>query len=74
MKVYITFGQIHVHSVNGKTLDKDCVGVIKCESLGEGRQLAMTLFNGRFHQALTRKEVDDGDVMQYFPRGFINVN
>ena len=22
---YVTFGQTHVHSVNGKTFDKDCV-------------------------------------------------
>ena len=25
MKFYISFGQVHVHSVNGKTFDKDCL-------------------------------------------------
>ena len=37
---YVTFGQTHVHSVNGKIFDKDCVAVIKANSKSEGRDLA----------------------------------
>lgn len=28
MKTFVTFGQTHVHSINGKTFDKDCVAVV----------------------------------------------
>ena len=49
MKVCITFGQIHVHSVNGKTFDKDCVAVIECEDYTDGRNKAFEYFDDKFH-------------------------
>jgi len=71
MKVYITFGQVHTHSVNGKTFDKDCIGVINCKDEEQGREIAMDVFGGVFHQCLTEA---NSEFMQYFPRGFIELN
>lgn len=71
MKVYITFGQIHVHSVNGKTLDKDCVAAIECDTYEEGRQKAMNEFNAKFHNCYGEEPSEN--TMQYFPRGIIEV-
>jgi len=68
MNVYITFGQVHVHSVNGKTFDKDCVAVIDSASLATGHNLAIDIFNSKFHSATAT--VPD---MDYFPRGLIEV-
>ena len=71
-KYYITFGQIHVHSVNGKTFDKDCVAEIEGESRGDAHTKAMEIFDGKFHQCVTEKECD-AEFMSYFPRGIIKV-
>lgn len=69
MKWYITFGQVHVHSVGGKTFDKDCVAVINGSSPQECDKMAFELFNGRFHQHGAK--MPD---MSYYPRGLIEVN
>jgi len=68
MKVYITFGQIHVHSVAGKTLDKDCVAEIEALDLSEGHAKAMDWFDAKFHHC-TELPPD----MSYFPRGIIKI-
>ncbi len=28
MRTFVTFGQIHTHSINSKTFDKNCVAVV----------------------------------------------
>lgn len=73
MKVYITFGQIHTHSINGKTVDKDCVAAIECETFDQGRKMAMEWFDGKFHESLTVERITE-DLMSYYPRGIIEVN
>lgn len=74
-KVYITFGQVHVHSINGKTLDKDCVAVINCNSYGHGRTMAFEYLDGVFHNCYSHEEYIDGKVgIEYFPRGLIEIN
>lgn len=68
---YITFGQVHVHSINGKTFDKDCLCEIKAESMSEAHQIAMSIFEGRFHRVM-----EEGQLMNslpYFPRGIIKL-
>jgi len=45
---YITFGQVHTHSHNGKTLDKDCVGVINAPTYAEARQIAWDWFGNKW--------------------------
>ena len=69
MKWYITFGQIHAHSVNGKTFDKDCVAVINGETPEQCDKMAFDLFDGKFHE-----HSDSVPPMEYYPRGFIEVN
>jgi len=69
MKWYITFGQVHAHRVNGKTFDCDCVGVINGDNPVQCDKLAFDLFKGKFHQHSSRIPN-----MEYFPRGFIEVN
>lgn len=71
-KYYITFGQVHVHSVNGKTFDKDCVAEIEAETNGEAHELAMKAFDGKFHQCVDEDRVD-GEFMSFFPRGIIKL-
>lgn len=48
MKVYVTFGQLHQHVINGKTLDKDTVAIIKAESADKGREIAEELFGHKY--------------------------
>ncbi|MEW8025503.1 MAG: hypothetical protein AB2777_20655 [Candidatus Thiodiazotropha endolucinida] len=69
MKCYFTFGQIHAHRINGKTLDKDCVAEMTAESLLEGHNKGMEIFNEQFH--LSTAEPPD---MSYYPRGIINID
>ncbi len=75
-KYYITFGQIHAHSVvtsKGRmTFDKDCVAEIEAESQGEAHTIAMEVFDGKFHQCEPEDKVDD-EFMSFFPRGVIKL-
>lgn len=65
MTTYITFGQTHVHSLNGKTFDKDCVAVVELPE-----EEARALFMPKFHRSFTdRNDVD----LNYFPRGLVKV-
>jgi len=73
MKVYITFGQVHVHSVNGKTFDKDCVAVINAEDEEKGREKAFEYFSDKWFTSYTEENWKDSN-MHFFPRGFIEVN
>lgn len=73
MKTYVTFGQTHTHSVNGKTLDKDTVAIIKSGSAEEGRELAFSFFGPQFCFEYPEDRWDKGD-MKYFPKGYVEVN
>jgi hypothetical protein len=66
MKVYFTFGQIHTHSVNGKTLDKNCVAVIEGETYEAAREKGMQLFDRKFHNSSIMPPN-----MIYYPSGII---
>ncbi len=70
MKVYITFGQIHVY-LNGETLDKDCVAAIECNDYSDGIKKAFEYF-GIFHNCYSEKEFND-DILSHFPRGVIEI-
>ena len=68
MKCYITFGQIHAHHINGKTLDKDCVAEITADSLREGHAKAMKMFDEKFHHCTA-----EPPLMAYYPRGILSI-
>ena len=72
MKTYITFGQVHTHSINGITFDKDCVAVIDGPSCHENRERAFQLFGRKFCFEYCDKEFENVD-MRHFPRGLIEV-
>ena len=72
MKTYVTFGQTHTHSINGRTFDKDCVAVIESNSASEGRKKAFDTFGPKFCFEYSEDEFDF-DSMRYFPRGLIEV-
>ena len=63
-KHYFTFGQAHVHRVNGKTFDKDCVIEIEAESCVAARQIMVDNFGQKW--ASQYKELPD---MSYYPLG-----
>ena len=71
----VTFGQTHVHSINGKTFDKDCVAKIKCEDYDDGRAKAWYHFGSKFCFTYYGDELAkcDDEFMQFFPRGIISV-
>ena len=70
-KTYITFGQVHVHSVEGMTFDRNCVACITHDGKVNGSDIAFELFGGNWHQNYT--EIPGANVMKYFPRGIIEV-
>ena len=70
MKTYVTFGQVHTHSINGKTLDKDSVAVIERDTEQEGRSAAFEYFGKKFFTTYA----DTPPKMEYFPRGFIGID
>ena len=72
MKTYVTFGQEHVHSCNGKTFDKDCVAVIEGPNAFVNREKAFALFGPKFCFEYSEDKWDDRS-LKYFPRGLINV-
>lgn len=68
MQLFITFGQVHRHEIDGLVFDKDCVAVIDCETYGEGREKAFKAFGPQF--CLTYDKLPP---MHHFPRGLIEV-
>lgn len=60
-RAYFTFGQNHVHSVNGVTFDKDCV---VCIDSFDPRQTMFETFGTKW--AMQYDEMPD---MRLYPRG-----
>lgn len=68
MKTFITLGQEHVHEVNGKMFNRNCVAVIEAEDEGAARILAFEAFGDKFCFSYAEERFDM-DNMKYFPRG-----
>lgn len=64
-KAYFTFGQTHVHSVNGITFDKDCVVEIEAE---DPRAKMLETFGPKWGF-----EYDEPPDLRHFPRGIIKL-
>ena len=71
MKYYITFGQVHTHSVGGKTFDKDCLAELEEDSPEAAHNMAMAIFSGKFHNCHPESMLSE--VIKYYPRGVIKV-
>lgn len=62
---YFTFGQSHIHRVNGKTFDCDCVVKITAE---DPRQTMFDTFGVKWAM-----QYDEPPAMDLFPRGIIEL-
>lgn len=65
---YFTFGQIHLHRVNNKTFDKDCVVEIHAESKEAARKEMFRVFGQKWANQYEQKPD-----MEYYPRGVITL-
>lgn len=75
MRTYVTFGQIHAHSIGGKTFDKDCVAVVYHNKPDEGRTMANSFFGQKFSTSYSQEQYEKvPDMMKFYPRGQIDVN
>ena len=72
MKTFITFGQSHVHRIDGVTYDADCIAVIEGPSRSANRERAFELFGAKFCFEYP-EEIFDRGIIKYFSRGFIPV-
>lgn len=63
---YFTFGQAHVHSVNGKTFDKDCVVKI---TAGDPRQIMFDTFGAKWAMQYD----ESPPKMEFYPRGIFEI-
>ena len=71
MHVYFTLGQLHTHSVNGKTLDKDCVVCVTNHPTEKSaRDAFVEVTNNLFHESFTKL---DEKTLEYYPRGVIEI-
>lgn len=68
MKFYISFGQIHIHSICGLTIDKNCLVELNATSKSDAHEMAMDIFDKKFHNVY-----DALPDMDYFPRGVIKL-
>jgi len=65
-RYYLSFGQVHTHSVRGITYDKDCICIIESESYENARKIAFDTFGDKW--CFLYEETPD---MSFFPRGLI---
>ena len=68
MKYYISMGQIHTHSIEGKTIDKDCIVEIEAEGRTAAQEMAYKMF-GREYSFVYNERPN----MVFFPRGIIQL-
>lgn len=72
MKAYITFGQAHIHKINGKLLDKDCIAVIERKT----EQEIMDTIQEYFGITYCTYYIDDkwiNEYIKYYPKGYIEL-
>lgn len=70
MKMYISFGQAHIHHFGEVVFDKDCLAEIICKTYEEGRARAFELFGSKFCFSYHWDELEGK--FDYFPRGAIS--
>ncbi len=68
-----TFGQSHVHVINGRTLNKDRVAVIPCTNAAEGRAKAFEFFGPKFFTTYFDTAWKEEEMLKYFPGGYVEV-
>ena len=71
-KHYVTFGQKHVHSIVGKTLDKDTVAVFYAFDSQDGRQRAFNFFKDKFFTDYHDTQWKEENLL-WFPKGYVEL-
>lgn len=64
---YFTFGQTHTHSINGHTMDKDCIVKITSEN---PRAIMVEYFKDKW--AFEYTDITEND-LKYFSRGIYDL-
>jgi hypothetical protein len=72
MKLYISFGTKHIHTINGYVYDANVLAEIDCDNYSEGRRMAFELFDSKFSFSYLEEDIED--IVASFPRGVHNVN
>jgi hypothetical protein len=67
MKLYISFGQGHMHQQN--KFNKDVICEIDCANESHGRQIAFNAFGPEWALTYTEDQIKNTDMMKYFPGG-----
>lgn len=65
---YLTFGQQHLHRINGTIWDKDLVCIIEAEGYDDARNIAFDYFGVEWAFIYSEDEIKK-DFMDNFPRG-----
>jgi hypothetical protein len=73
MKLYVIFGNSHIHKINGTVFDSNCCAVINCYNHTEGVNKVRELF-GTTYCTYYADNAWIEDHIEYFPRGYINVD
>ena len=75
VQAYVTFGQVHKHTINKRTFDKDCIAVIEGIDYGDCRKKAFSSFKGEFHNVFDEASFGkmNHDLKRYYPRGLIEL-
>lgn len=67
MKTFVTFGQDHIHRINGKVFDHNCVAIVN-----GNRDDVFKIFGSKFCFEYSEDFWDD-KTMKYYPRGYLEV-
>jgi hypothetical protein len=73
MKTFVTFGQNHIHTIDGMLIDKDCVVVLKGESATANREKAFELFGRKWSFEYPEEFWNHNKMRRFFPRGYIEI-
>lgn len=65
---FISFGQGHIHYLNGETFDKNCIIKINADNLYEAVKKTQNLFGDKYSRIYKEKPN-----MRYFPRGIMEI-
>ena len=71
---FVSFGQAHVHRVNGQTLDADVLAEIQAVDATAARERAFALFGRKWAFIYDGTEMAQGDVLRFFPRAIISLD
>lgn len=69
-KHYVTFGQSHIHKIDNKVFDNNCVCVFAAKNHAAGRNKAVELFGDDFFTDYHDTDWDEHRI-SHFPRGYI---